>query len=136
MSPRDILSPALAQEKRVKTTAPVLRRVFTNEMYDVFVGLYPGGLLTTLVHYKNENLRIMNRLGEAPVIPAGQDRDAWVRAAVALLQSSGRGPFHLIRDAKLDCGITLSLHDRAALRLAGIEVPRSAGRFRETFKDQ
>jgi hypothetical protein len=128
---KDVLSPALVGETRVATATPVLRRIFTDAMYDIFVGLYPGGLITTLVHYKREDLRIMSRLGEAPVI--GSEKDAWVKAAVEAVRASGRGPFHLVRDAKLECQLTLSLHDRAALKLAGVEIPRSAGRFREMF---
>src|ERR1700722_14975013 len=131
---RDVLSPALAREKRIAASTPVLRRVFASEMYEVFVGLYPGGLLATLVHYRREELRIMSRLGEAPALSL--EKDAWVTAALSLLKSSGRGPFHLIRDSKLECAETLSLHDRAALKPAGVDIPRSAGRYREMFGDQ
>jgi len=134
MGLRDVLSPALAGEPRVATGTPALRRVFRHELYDLFVGLYPGGLLTTLVHYKRENVRIMSRLGEAPVISS--EKDAWVKAALTALRASGRGPFHLVRDAKLECQFVLTLHDRAALKIAGVEIPRSAGRFREMFGDR
>jgi hypothetical protein len=131
MSLRDILSPALAGEKRVMTSTPVLRRIFKNDLYEVCAVLYPGGLLATLVHYKREDLRVMSRLGEAPVI--NSEKDAWIKAVLEILRTSRRGPFHLVRDAKLECEIPLSLHDRAALKLAGVEIPRSAGRFREMF---
>lgn len=128
---RDVLSPNLASDRRVGAAAPILRRVFTNDLYEVFVGLYPGGLLATLVHYRREQLRIMSSLGDAP--SALSEGDAWVSAAVEILKSSGRSPLHLIRDAKLECGLTLTLHDRAALKLAGVEVPRSAGRYKDLF---
>jgi hypothetical protein len=131
MSLRDVLSPALTSEKRVATSTPILRRVYTSEFYEIYVGLYPGGLLSTLVFYKREELRIMSRLGEAPVLSG--EKDAWVKAALETLKSTGRGPLHLVRDGKLECQLTLTLHDRAALKLAGVEVPRSAGRFREMF---
>lgn len=102
-------------------------------MYDVFVGLYPTGLLTTLVHYKREHIRIMSRLGEASGPLLDPEQEQWVQVAVDLLKAEGRGPFHLIRDAKLECQIMLSLHDRAALKMAQIDIPRSAGRFKEMF---
>lgn len=131
MSPQDILAPSLAGEKRVSLGVPVLHRVFDDHFYGIFVSLYPGGLLGTLVHYKRENLRIMTRLGE--VAPGTADPNAWSQGAIQLLKAARRGPFHLVRDSKLQCGRTLTLHDRAALKLAGIEVPRSAGRYREMF---
>lgn len=131
MSLRDLLSPTLQGESRVQGAEPVLRRIFANEMYEVFAGLYPGGLLTTLVHYRREELRIMSRLGEVPVITP--EKDAWVKAAVGILQEAGKGPFHLIRDAKLETRVQLSLHDRAALKMANVEIPRSAGRYKDLF---
>jgi hypothetical protein len=131
MTPRDILAPSLTGEKRVTAGGPVLRRVFTDNFYDIFVALYSGGLLATLVYYKRENLRIMARLGEAPSLSS--DRDAWTKAAVGILKAAQKGPFHLVRDSKLECQLTLTLHDRAALKLAGVDVPKSAGRYREMF---
>jgi hypothetical protein len=131
MTPRDVLSPTLLGEKRIDSGTPVLRRIFAHDLYEVYAAFYPGGLLATLVHYKKEELRVMSRLGEAPPLPTTPD--AWVTAAMDLLKSARKGPFELIRDAKLECRHALTLHDRAALKLAGVEVPRSAGRFREMF---
>lgn len=131
MSLKDVLGPSLAGEKRVRVGEPVLRRIFNDRFYEIFVALYPGGLLATLVHYKRENLRIMSRLGEAPSLPI--EREAWSNAAVEILKSAKQGPFHLVRDSKLECRTILTLHDRAALKMAGIEVPPSAGRFRDLF---
>ena len=129
---KDILHPNLTSEERVRAGAPELQRVFTHDLYEIFVGRYPGGLFTTLVHYRRDALRIMSRLGEAPAGEPPQSK-AWAQSALNVLLASGRGPFHLVRDAKLECSLLLSLHDRAALRMAGIEIPRSAGRFREVF---
>jgi hypothetical protein len=130
---KDVLAPSLQNEKRIGSSSPVLRRVFTHLSYDVYLCLYAGDLLTCLVHFKDEALRIMTVLGEAPLISGSTTPDGWVEAAIEQLKGEKRGPLHLVRDAKLQCQLPLTLHDRAALRLGQVEVPRSAGRFRESF---
>jgi hypothetical protein len=129
MNLRDLLSPNLAGETRLQTAEPVLCRVFTNEHYDVYLCRYPE-LVTAMVHYKKDALRIMVRVWEGEALPAGE---AWTDATLKRLGAQGRTPHHLFMAGKLECGLQLTLHDRAALRLAGVEVPRSAGRYKDLF---
>lgn len=136
MQLRDVLSPSLASEPRLQTGAPVLRRVYESDLHEVHLALYPSGLVTALVHYKREGLRVMTRgpaLSDAP--HQGNASEARIQEAVSALQSQGRGPLQLVLDAKLEAGLSLSLHDRAALKLAGIVVPREAGRFKDLFPE-
>jgi hypothetical protein len=134
MNLKDLLSPALAGDKRVQSTTPTLRRVFVGEYYEVFVCLYPG-LLTCLIYYKKEALRVMIPLWEDGATGglAARPAEARLQAAVDRLKRDGRGPMNLVMDAKLECGLLLSLYDRAALKLAGVNVPRSAGRYKDMF---
>jgi hypothetical protein len=132
MNLKDVLSPGLTADPRVRSGEPSYRRIFTNDLYEIHAGLYPGGLLVALVHYKREGLRVMSRLGELDSAAVAME---WADIALGILRSSARGPFHLVRDAKLECRILLSLHDRAALKLAGVDVPRSAGRYKELFSE-
>jgi hypothetical protein len=128
MTLTDVLSPALATENRIRQPALSVRRIFKHDFYDVYLYLYPG-LLTYLVHYKQESLRIMCGLWEdAPT----EDR---VKAALERLQKEGKSPQQLVRDAKLETGHKLTLHDRAMLKMAGVEIPRAAGRYRDLFSE-
>jgi hypothetical protein len=124
---KDLLSPELMLESRARSAFPELRRIFKSDPHEVFVAHYPGGLLATLVHYLREDLRIMCALGES-----SGDGD-WAEQAIGLLKKSGKGPYQLVLDAKLQTRSTLTLHDRAALKLGGVEVPKSAGRYKDLF---
>lgn len=54
-------------------------------------------LVTCLVVYPQENLRIMFKLWTAEI---RGDRNTYIEAAVARLKSEGKGPGDLIRSAK------------------------------------
>lgn len=72
----------------------------------------PSGASAYLVHFKKEALRIL--LPEPP---------------------SGEPLLKLVLEAKLASGIPLTLHDRAALMMAQIPIPREAGRYRDVFSE-
>jgi hypothetical protein len=126
MSFRDVLSPALKGDPRVKSDANEIRRVFKNTMYDVYLYVFAGGLVAGLVVFKQEALRVMVKVSEREDLQTAVDR----------LQREGRGPMNLVLDAKLETGLQLSLHDRAALKIAGVAVPKSAGRYRDMFEEK
>lgn len=128
---KDLLSPELLTDSRAKAATPELRRIYQDDHYEVFLARYPRGLLATMVHYKRESLRIMSALGEADGEAGGTL--SWTERALELLRASNKAPLQLVLDAKLQTRLTITLHDRASLKLAGIEVPKSAGRYKDLF---
>jgi hypothetical protein len=137
MALRDIVSPRLRVESHLLNGRPAFQRVFHHDLHDVYLARYPSGMVTALVHYKRENLRIMIALETETVTTSGNPspHGAWAEDTVGRLQGRGKTPHHLILQAKMETGTILGLHDRAALKMAGVEVPREAGRFKDLFGD-
>jgi hypothetical protein len=111
---RDLISPLFVQRSlpppRLDAAATPVR-IHSDFLYDIHRYDHPGGR-AYLVHFKKEALRVL--LPEPPA----QD---------PLLK--------LVLDAKLASAIPLTLHDRAALKMAEIPIPREAGRYRDVFPE-
>ncbi len=114
MKLRDLISPLFAQRGlAAPRLAPDLEptRLHSDFLYDIHRYDHPGGR-AYLIHFKKEALRVL--------VPEPPARDPLLK---------------LVLDAKLASGIPLTLHDRAALKLADIPIPREAGRYRDVFPE-
>jgi hypothetical protein len=130
---RDILTSHLQDDARVLQPVrpgPYVRRIYRNFMYELYLYVYRGrsggksqadDLTACLAVFKDEGVRVLFKLWSEEI---RVDRHAYTSAAVERLASLKRGPFELIRDAKLWSGLPFTLKDRAALRMAGIDLPR------------
>lgn len=127
---RDIATSHLREDPRIQQPMAAARKVFSNFMYEVFVCVYSGSpqskslrddLVTCLVQFKEEDLRLMYRLDSTEI---RGNKAAYVEELVKRVASEGKSPYHLIRDAKMWCQIPFTLKDRAAMRMANIDLPR------------
>ena len=127
---RDIVTSHLREDTRIRASVLATRRIYANFMYDVYICIYSGltsskelheDLVTCLVIYKEENLRLMFKMWTDEI---RGDRNVYIETVVARLLSEGKNPHHLVHDAKKWTHIPFTLHDRAALRIAGIELPK------------
>jgi hypothetical protein len=130
MTYRDVITSHLKEDTRILTSMLAVRRVYSSFLHDVFLCVYSGlmgsrslgdDLITCLVVFKDEKLRIMIKLWTAEI---RGDRNVYLAAAVERLKSEGKGPLHLVRDSKLWTRQEFTLRDRAALRMADIHLPR------------
>jgi hypothetical protein len=109
-----------------------MRRIFDHPLYEIHLCLYSGlmgsislndDLLTCLVVYKAERLRVMFKLWSAKV---NGDRQTYLETAVSELKRQKQSPFHLIFHAKKWSRVAFSENDRKAFKEQGIILP-SAG---------
>lgn len=105
-----------------------MRRVYSDPLYDIYLCVYSGlmdskshgdDLVTCMIVFRNEGLRLMFKLWTAEI---RGDRDAYLEQAVDRLLKEGRGPFHLVRDAKTWCKVPFSPKDKAALTRVGLSL--------------
>ncbi len=126
---RDIVTSHLREDTRILASVLAMRRVFDHPMYSIYLCIYSGlldsishgdDLVTCLVIFKREDLRVMFKLWTAEI---EGDRNAYIEQAVQELEKQGKSPFHLIKDAKTWCRVPFTLHDRAAFRMSTVELP-------------
>jgi hypothetical protein len=137
---RDYTTSHLREDTRILASVLSTRRVFQSPMYEVYLCVYSGlidskrlheDLATCLVAFKEEGVRIMFKLWTDEI---RGNRHSYLEGVVRRLEKEGRGPLHLVRDAKVWSGTKFTLRDLAAMKLAGIDVPlenqRAAGSWR------
>lgn len=138
---RDLVTSHLREDTRILASVLAMRRIFSHPIYDVYLCIYSGlmdsvshgdDLVSCLVVFKRENLRIMFKLWTARI---EGNRNQYIEDAVRDLQQQGKGPFHLIRDAKIWCRVPFTLHDRAAFRMSKVELPSARGKLKQTEAD-
>jgi hypothetical protein len=127
---RDVVTSHLREDTRILASVLATRRIYSDPMYDIFLCIYSGlmdsnslndDLVTCLIVFKEEELRLMFKLWTDQI---EGERNAYIEAAVRKLEQEGKGPMHLVRDAKTWCHVPFTLRDRAALRMRGIDLPR------------
>lgn len=134
---RDVVTSHLKEDTRILASVLAMRRVFKHPFYDIHLCLYSGlmdhprlhdDLLSCLIVFKKENLRIMFKLWSARI---EGDRDRYLEEAVKQLGQEGKGPLRLVLDAKTWTHLPLTLNDRAAMKLAGITLPKESWKSRD-----
>ncbi|MBI2711468.1 MAG: hypothetical protein HYX41_01205 [Bdellovibrio sp.] len=129
---RDIVTSYLREDTRIHASVLAQRRVFKNELYEVFLCIYSGlmenprlhsDLVTALIVYHAEALRVMVKLWNDEI---GGDREAYIHDAVSRLEADGKTPAHLIHDAKVWCHLPFSEKDRQFLGANGIVPPKDS----------
>jgi hypothetical protein len=128
---RDVVTSHLREDTRILASVLAMRRIYGHLLYDVYLCVYSGlmghprlhdDLLSCLVVFKKERIRVMFKLWTAQI---EGDRQAYIEKAVGELKAQGKGPFQLILDAKTWTYLPLTLHDRAAMKMAGVPLPRT-----------
>lgn len=124
----EILAAHLKEDKRILKDPVAQKKVFSDAMYAFHLLVYAGipeerqfreGLLTGIVVYKEENLRIQFKLHSAML---SQDPEKVITQALEGFQAEGKTPLHFVRDAKDWCNIPYTERDVSTLLDAGINV--------------
>jgi hypothetical protein len=131
-----LLHPELALDPRATQGASQgarqQRLIFESLLYRIHVSLYdpvhPSALhlLCALVELRDEGAQILLKLGDFERTPSWPEVTTLLRN---LEQLENRGPYPLIRDAKVALSIPFTLRDRAAFRMAGLDLPRPPKSF-------
>ena len=125
---RDIVTSHLREDTRILSSVLAMRRVFDHPLYDIHLCVYSGlidsialseDLITCLVVFKRERLRVMFKLWTAHV---EGDRNEYIEQATQELMAQGKSPLHLVRDAKTWCRVPFTDEDRAAFGAVGLEL--------------
>lgn len=123
---RDVVTSYLKEDTRILASVLAQRRIYHTPEHEIYLCIYSGllntawlaeDLVTCLVVFKKENLRIMFKLWTSEI---QGNRDSYFNHAISRLQQEGRTPFHLIRDAKNWCHVPFSLQEQEDLRNLGI----------------
>ncbi len=127
---RDRITSHLREDMRIRASVLAMRRIYSNFLYDIYLCIYCGlmdskshgdDLVTCLIVCREEKLRIMFKLWTTEI---RGNRQEYIASAVKRLTAEGKTPFSLVRDAKTWVKEPFTLKDRAALRMAGIDLPR------------
>lgn len=123
---RDLVTSHLREDTRIRASVLANRRVYTSELYEVYLCIYSGlvgskalgeDLVTCLVVFKQERIRLMFRLWTAEIRGS---RSQYIEKAVERLTQEGTSPLHLVRDAKEWGKLPLTEQDHEAFRNAGL----------------
>lgn len=123
---RDVVTSYLKEDTRILASVLAQRCVYRSPTHQIYLCIYSGlvntawlsdDLLTCLVVFRSEGLRIMFKLWPASIQGS---RDQYFEKAVEQLAAQGRSPYHLIRDAKNWCHVPLTQAEQEELRELGI----------------
>ena len=125
---RDVVTSHLREDTRILSSVLAMRRIFKTPQYEIFLSIYSGlmdnsrlhsDLVTCLIIFKDESLRIMIKLWTDEI---DGNRQAYIEQAVIRLKKEGKGPLHLIKDAKVWCHLPFTQRDRQFLAAGGVKI--------------
>lgn len=123
---KDLVTSYLKEDTRILASVLAQSRIYRSESHEVFLCIYSGllgtawlseDLVTCLVYYKKEKIRVMFKLWTAEI---QGERTAYLEQCVGELERQGKTPFHLIRDGKNWCHLPFTSEEQEALRATGV----------------
>ena len=129
------LHPSLATDPRAQRAPLQKRTIFETFLYRISVALHAPEspdrahhLLSAHLEFLQEASVVVMRLADFEQAPAWSEVTALLKR---LETDDGRGPYPLLREAKLALNLPFTLNDRAAFRLVGLDLPRPPKSFWE-----
>lgn len=125
---QQVVSSHLREDVRVRREPSAKKKIFSDASYEVQIRIYAGipgdkqfenDLVTCRVKYLEESLSILIKLWADEKV---EDAAGYAVKVVEKLTEEGKGPFHLIRDAKVWCNVDLTKRDSKAISEAGVTI--------------